>query len=515
MQYPQPSEFEWSNAGKTLYQKMPWAPGITRTPEQISSDTADGIEWRDDVLITGARNQIYGQQLDGWLYAGPDGNPWHIDAIPFEGSIGTSFNEIVTVSLFGRVGVPAEKYDVTVTLADTGQSAPSLTASPQAEVLDITPDGSKAVIMIWSRTDRPPFTTVALDKMSLGFLLLELSGTPGVDFVASLSVLRTRDQTLGLSHDTGNPAIVQVTYYTDLGETTEEVIVGGADCSGYREIKVTPSAYPTSGTGASFSVGTVSGQRVRGVSDRIVGMWFDASGTPQDVTLSFSATYTIDSPGLTQSASGQYVRREYHTGGTSGFCEYGPAELISSYTRTYSRFVQRSIDVSIKLQHLGDSVEWLMGRDETSDYSYARSSAEAFTEAWETSEVVDSGFGSYSRSSNNDWNFQSSQRDGDAPIGFTPDERLRLSEPFFLGIFVNGDFVNNRIGWMRYSNNAIGIYQITDTDGAAATWRQGPVIHPAGKDSQVYANPSLQRYGSFNPSSAELVRNEPQPVCWV
>lgn len=515
MAYPQPWYNEWSDAGRTLYQKMPWAPGANRTPEQAVADAAAGMQWRDDVLISGAGLQLYGQQVNGWIYAGPDGKPWHIDASLFErASIGTSFSGTLRVALFGRVNVEPEVYEVPLSLASTGQNTPTLSVAPRGEVMDITPDGSQAIIMLWAPTARPVGNLPALDKMSVGFLQLTLTGTPGIDFVASLSVLRTREQTLGSVTDTGQIPEETVRYYTglDVSQTSETVNVNEATCTGYREVTITPQAYPTAGgnVGESFTIGVAQGQRMRSLNDRIAAMWF-VDGVPSEVTLTLEETWSIDAPPLTQSVSGQDVIRRDHAGGSNGACTFGPSQNLSWYTRNLSRSITRSRSVRMSLSHAGQSVSWQASSAYTGDYQYLRGNGGTVSETYSQTQTVSTPHGSdpgYDDTASFSWWAGLIES---PPEGYTSDYRLRLAESPFVA---TQDLQRNyRFGWQRYSNNLIALYQRNFVPGEELHY--GPASYPGGQHPGTTQHSGFRRYGSYNPATGAVTRNQLNPVCWI
>jgi hypothetical protein len=236
---------------------------------------------------------------------------------------------------------------------------------------------------------------------------------------------------------------------------------------------------------------------------------------PTDVLLSISADFEASGPGLTQSVSGQDVNRQNHTGGSAGACTYGPDEVISYYTRTYSRTLIETVTVSATLTHGVYQASETMSRTTTSDYTYTRTSDTASTEDFLTSVQVTSAHGPQQNSSLSEWNWTAAPNAGQDRTSYTDDERLRLSIPFFLGIFVDGVFNNNRLGWLRESNNIIGLY-LEHIEDSTSTWNMGRALSPGGVNTETLTSAvTIPRYSSYNPATGQISRHNLQPVCWT
>src|SRR5690606_36964202 len=164
MPYRQPAgndDGDW--AGDTLLQRMPWAQSISPSPEDVEA----GRQWTDYALLCGGRKQLHGQELSGWIYAAPDGTPWWIDVSSlYSRSITSGFAATWRARPFGRIrkGTTWRSFEILL--------RPS--SSPGGSINRVFP---------------------------VGYWLLTLSGQPGEDLVADLSVLVTRAEALGSVSD--------------------------------------------------------------------------------------------------------------------------------------------------------------------------------------------------------------------------------------------------------------------------------------------------------------------------
>jgi len=92
-----------------LIARNPLAPGVSRTPAQQTSDTANGYEWRDYLILQGKSRQVNGADALGesrWLYCDSNGVPW-IMSIEFATRAPGSASQGIEIwrrGVFGRFG---------------------------------------------------------------------------------------------------------------------------------------------------------------------------------------------------------------------------------------------------------------------------------------------------------------------------------------------------------------------------------------------------------------------------
>lgn len=174
--------------------RVPGTPMVTRTPEQLAADAAAGRSWWSQAILCGSSFQLYGRDLGGWLYCAPDGTRWIINL------------DAGTARRMGEVGGSAVLNTISVSWpADNGQGSPAIdwgTGDPDVYVwrhpvpCDISPDGRRAVLMLYAN-DPSPLIMAGERPIPLGFLLVEISGSAGEPFTATVTVLHTRSETLG------------------------------------------------------------------------------------------------------------------------------------------------------------------------------------------------------------------------------------------------------------------------------------------------------------------------------
>src|SRR3989344_4632273 len=182
MAFPQP-EVGVQQAGNTLLQRMPWAVDpVPVSEEQAAFDAAQGRQWMPWAILAGADKGLHGRNLRGWVYADPTGAPWLIDGSAVNSSLPdpTTLTGIVRLSRFGVLGGKSDVYELSLSAA-TGQGSPALSLSGpvEVEVMDIVPDGSKAILMLHTRTGAEVIgTLMPMGLFAIGFLQVHISGTP-------------------------------------------------------------------------------------------------------------------------------------------------------------------------------------------------------------------------------------------------------------------------------------------------------------------------------------------------
>lgn len=236
--YTQPEGVYPDVAGATHLLRKPGQPAVTRTPEQEAADLAAGREWRNVAMLSGGRQQLYGQNLQGWIYIDPDGGRWliqfvtDIETVIF--AIGTPLSIQMRVSRFGVFGGEPQTFLTTLNLTDWGQSGypaqptfrvgttfPNVT-SAGFFLEAVTPTGSKAAINVHFRrttsSDSFDSTVDVTVRHSLGWLEIAVSMVDGLPAL-SLSVLKNRGETLSI--------ITNSSVGTAGTDTTEPALISG------------------------------------------------------------------------------------------------------------------------------------------------------------------------------------------------------------------------------------------------------------------------------------------------
>lgn len=218
--HPQPDYLWRDTAGVCHRIKVPGVAPIARSTEQLAADAAAGRQWRDEAMLSGGRFQIYGLELDGWIYVDPAGDRWRVSCPDLHHQmhdVTAPFSGTLTLRRFGAIGAGGaepEIYEYPVSISDWGQSDP---CDPVWEGMDtaaatdhhfrtmfdaIAPDGSKALLMVHVYQDVAlyPGHSDYIDPMlrwPMGWLELSISG-PGADAAVGFSVARTRAQTMSI-----------------------------------------------------------------------------------------------------------------------------------------------------------------------------------------------------------------------------------------------------------------------------------------------------------------------------
>lgn len=527
MPHPYPGD---AGAADVLAFRLPGTPAVVRSPEHAAADAAAGRQWLDYALISGRYDrQLYGQSIGGngtWLYAAPDGSRWlaTLAGVPDTHDLTMPWTTTVTCARFGDFGTAAEEHVLTAVLADWQQSIPGhpdgdyaldymgIVDSANVWVEDVTQTGDAAILMIGMDAGAQ-----LIDRRPTGFLQLDLSGTPGVDAAAALTVLRTRAQTLGTV--TWDEVFDQATYRYQNAVTTTVTIVGGyPTCDGYRSLFGTEVV----GTMIEDNVGTLwtigSHSANTSISNRIIGMAFVA-GTPRALLLS-ATNSTLDTfpyPDITAGGTGE--RRTPFTGpfppGAEEGCFLGTEELISDTTFwTISQTNTRQVDASLTIAYEGSA-------GVTVSASYHRERAGTLHKndvgnlytSWETWTVGDTSH-----------TFTYPSEPIGVPGTFGPALQLlgffRQEQPAdaFMADMHQVPIGNNNVGFFaheinRYSATCAEIATDYITPAGAHTWtRWGAVAPTSVATGKVVGN---NPHGSAHPVTGEIARARAAPVCWV
>lgn len=178
--------------------RVPGIEPLDIPAEELAAEQALGRTWQNYSLLSGGNFMLAGRELYGWIYCAPDGARWLVKTAVTENGYASfnasgAFNMALTFTRFGEFGGEAQESGTNVTLADHGQPVTGLNGDPTNYVFvgSISSDGSKVILNVFGMLSAP------VTYGPQGLLLLELSGI-GPDITASLSVLKTRAQMLGI-----------------------------------------------------------------------------------------------------------------------------------------------------------------------------------------------------------------------------------------------------------------------------------------------------------------------------
>jgi hypothetical protein len=578
--YPQPEMFgsNFDIAGTSHLVRAPGVPPVVRTPEQAARDTANGHEWRDTATLTGMRGQLYGQPLNGWIYIDPVGTRWLVECPSFLGKAASvtsgSFSETVSLTRFGEFPGVAESHSYPTTLAGIGQDTPVMSAvytdNSKARVESISSDGGQAIIMLYApggTTHRDPF----------GFLLLTISG-PGEDAITTLSVLRTREQTIGVatvneSHDSvTHMDMVRICY----GGTETEVIEECSDgVDGLRRITHTATVGPAGvaeydalgpGTGWDFpdcgvsnvvgSFTAYTGTYTKTVSyTRIIGLAFnpaDDSLLEFSMSVSFSDALIMDLPVVTP--SGEWVWenptwwRMIPPGCEDDF-DAGSATDSRVWTTTQSGTRTQTLDITYQFGAMSVPVTAALSGTVNTAWDFSTNcldwAALGGDPPWhpsgpgesETNWTISNSatFSGTGHAESHTVNLVNEQGEGD--IGIVQSTICDLADMELVanvlqsppGLYTafttyrggNHWYLEERTAnWspVRYSNLVVGVVSGYSTEAGSFALYYG-AMHPGGQDAGTVLlgpEPEGERpFGSYCPQTGAVVWAQSQPVCWV
>lgn len=328
--YPQPQPSSASEGpdviGSAHLVKRPGIGPVSLTPAQAALAADNKHQWRDTAILSGSTWQLYGQQLDGWLYFAPDGSRWRV-RIPLGNSqyaFADTLNFDVQLDRFGDFGVAPESYTYSVSLAgwqptdqpllwsafDNISTETAVTAA-YLYVESVQPDGSKAAIMAHQRrfgvlaedASRPRYDPCV--RAPLGWLELAISG-PGQAATVALTVLRSRDQTLRVVQyqpiPPATPRWVGV-HFVATSETTY-------DTNPFQFVGPQPSEVGEGGERV-FAAAPIWDIDITNIYERVLAIWPDDAGGWQECAIRYTehtVSETSDPPpGLTVEQTSSYT----------------------------------------------------------------------------------------------------------------------------------------------------------------------------------------------------------------
>lgn len=502
----------YDELGATYLQRGPLA-AVTRSPEELAADAAAGRTWRTDAILSGARMHLYGTRLDGWVYCAADGSRWLVSAAPLTVALQTDqpFTASLTLTRFGDFSGPAAQQSVAVSLAELGQAEPDPTHPAGIEaycaVCDIRPDGSKALLMIYQPV--VPFAQSSgwhpLHKRPLGWLELEFSaGDDG--FTSTLTVVRTRSQALGSGVWDNYSA-------TDVAMWLQSDSASSVDKGTYYEYTYTPQPLAASGSSGWGWIESSSAYQF-GFSGRILALWYDSEGIPEEVTLDALTYGSVSNPPPIEVVSGtqvQHIPKDGSPGSVISDTRQHSLSRTCTVSETYSVVLKRAgvvIDSSSGTASVSlDVTRRFITLDGQQPYSGSRTESvviEGVTDE-QSSEINNSG---------------PVQAVGQlSPVRFTslmPGNSAAQSSFRATGLYVSSPGGTLTIDPLRYSNNLIGLrrQKVRYSNGSEA-FSHGPAAIPGGSHPGLSEVGALAIFGSYNPATSEVSRDQTTPVCWV
>lgn len=464
--------------GSTYRVAVPGLPDVSRTPDELAADAVAGREWRNEALLSGGRFQLYGKQLDGWIYIDTAGDRWLVTCSTFNESalypFNAAFNATLVLSRFGDFGAAAETYSYPISLSDWQQTgavffsesggSPSTVTSGRLTVDAIKSDGSAAVVMVHLRRVLAP-SVDPMVRWPLGFLEINLSG-PGSSATAAITVIRSRAQTLQLVRSFDAPPSWYAGWYN------------GPPNYNPPPWRVQPIDTPTPPGEGNFN--EHGGRRLAIFSGevsidirRLLAVWYSPAGDLIDVAFRVEWAGSLDLPAPAENSP------RVSTGNASWTAKIeldgvSAAVVSGAWTATTTE-------------------TWTM-----SGGTYSRSS----TITIDGTDYVTSGSGdseSFWATLLFDYGFQySSQGMSDALI---PD-RIYQATTF-----------SQRLAVVRYSGQVLGLRVRHDS----ATYAYHPVSTPSGAYGAATSRPQISErlYGSWCPFSHQVKWLETSAVCWV
>lgn len=503
--------------GQTLLQRGPGAY-IERTVEEAERDIQLGYTWRTDALLSGVEFELYGRPLGGFIYCAADGSRWRITALWSDIQAHQPLDIVLTASRFGEWDGAADERTLTASLADIGQADPD-PALPVSDIVsvavcDLQPDGSRALLMLYV-----PYATIEawgyghrnICKRPLGWLELTISGDAS-GLSASLAVVRTRGQALG----TG---VVRQSNWSGSGELTLAGLTStSVDMGTYNEVTYTYAA----GLGETHGYGRLNADNEISISNRIVALWYTATGF-EEVTLDYRWTESGGNAVPLETTSGQRIEHHSKDGGAVTVIE-------DTLQHEVSRTGQLDGALTVSLHRADLLIDQVTGSASNAMdlQRVLRSPSGTSQSRTETgSGVLDGSAGSITEPMAFDANtpfFTTVDTSRLAPLlpGSTSNmPRIQALASGYSAEMYMTDWYRADTNVRRYSNNllapvvASGPYDF-DAGVYRTTTRTGPAAYPGGQaDTGLATGANTRWYGSYNPATGEIIRDQSSPACWI
>ena len=494
-------------AGYTLRQRLPGVQPVQRSVEELAADQAAGRQWWHQAIVSGSGDgtasvgYLHGRNVGGWIYAAPDGSRWLVKGLgrlPWQAGY---LKVDLTLVRFGQFGAAPDATSSWKLIGNDAIGQP-LNAGGDgcyARVEDITADGAQAIVMLYTENGG------VRRRDAHGFVLLALSGTPGVDFALQLAPLRSAAQTYGQVVIDNAMSVAYLSGDVSLAESVSDQTTPYPACGGYRERIETPS-WPATPVGAvELSKFTAaSGTNRLTLSGRIVAMWFDAAGVPTEVALDVTKTCAATAQAaIAFSGQNTYRAANQVLDGACALSSYAQVEWYRqtddvSWTVDYALqislrcgAVQLTRSASCTATFSGQVVQ--QGAAATSSAALSRQFA-MFGQAWTHQEVSP---GVRERPPL----YAFSSRDAEPVLGMAP---------FW---YLPRDTASADVH--RWSNNLIGL--TTTWTVAGQSGRSMAALSPSGATAVIAESPpdAARLYGSYNPVTGEALIASADPVCWT
>lgn len=515
---PQPWGETTDDYGQTLLQRGP-AAYVVRSPEEAARDTELGYTWRTDALLAGSDFELYGQVLGGYIYCAPDGSRWHIAAMWPTAQAQQPLTLSITATRFGDFdGAMPVTQTLTATLADIGQAEPDpakpVSANVSIAVCDLQPDGSRALLMLYvpyGVVQQWGYSNANIGKRPLGWLELTLAGD-AAGLTASLAVIRTRTQTLG-------SAVVRQSNWSGSGQLTlADLTSTSVDMGDYTEVTYTYQA----GLGETFGYDRLAADNEISLSNRILALWYAGVGF-EELTLDYSWTESGGNAVPQEATSGRRIEHHPKSGGAVTVVE-------DSLEHTVTRSGQLDGALAITLRRGAEVVAMISGSSSNAmTLSRVLASPSGASQSWtETgSGALDGVSGAITEALAFDANtpfftyVSTSRLAPQLPEPTTNLPRLQALAGGFGAEMYMTAWQRTNVAPRRYSNNLLGLLVESgpyDFDTAVYLYarRTTAAAYPAGIDAGgLAANAGTAYYGSYNPATGEVVRDQTTPVCYV
>lgn len=501
------------NAGYTWLQRMPGLSAVQRTADELAADQAAGRQWLHQAIVAGGRDaHLHGTRIGGWIYGAPDGSRW---LAQFAGLLSWTSSGGLSLAghlvRFGVLGGAAQRTYIERSLSNAmlGQSE-WIDESRYAQVEDISPDGGRAIIALY----RADTVGGLVQELPIGFALLEITGSPGVDLVVALSVLRTADQTVQAAVVDNSASIQRFTLQQTVARSVDSSGVSPSpECSGTYAITETYSiAYVAHPAGSPYYTGTNSTEQ-----RRIVALAFDGNGVIHEAVLTSRLSSTANEAPPSVMVSG--VDRGYaYSEAVGGSCEIRYPIVYQTRTSIGYAINSTRIDVS-------EAVLEFAGRSITARATKTRAVESSWTD------VVGSGTASAQTTNTSAF---TAEIDGQAASSRsqTSSSSQKFDGTLGIDIYGQGEVALPYVSWgydntgegfvvniKRWSNKLIGLrIKHRSGDACGIHWSDG--LHPGGTAAGGYeatdaAFNSAKIFGSLNPITGEAVIMSDTPISWT
>jgi len=548
--------------GDVIAFRPPGTLPVVRTPSGAAVDAQSGYQWYDYALITGrTQRRLYGRVIGihgAWLYAAPTGSRWlmQIDELPAASKdvtapwaltiTATRFGDIATGTVitgeYGALGTATEQHTLTCTLADwqqdiagkaggdyslSGVSGAVTTCAVWLE--DASLSGAKAVLMVGLGY---PADTVR--RRSTGFLEITLTGTPGVDGMATIAVARTRAQTLGAVTYVEAGALVNK--YINAGIESVRVQDGNPPACDEAIIRHDFPIDLGLSDGGSWQVQFGTMTRTATMTDRIIAMTYDDEElVPTTISASNVATDSAGAPVF--AGSGVRIGTQGNSGEVSpdGTCRATQGYTQSSDTMRweYTSNLNSTAECTLTVSR-GQTSVTLEGYETAlieETQVAVNSSGRPRLSGWPTGPFTwRRVYGDHIDEISDTSTHQIPPDSGQLIVVFSPIELASMSlgigygaaaDGFFADRVVsvgNGNFATPKIrhAVQRYSNRLVDLVVNPLNDSNQPTsWDYLGAVGGAATGGKILSQPAELAYGSVQPMTGAVARASAVPVVWA